>query len=228
MSFGGVLVDQVNPADRFPGRALIAGLLGNAMGWDHRDTARLQSLQDRLRHAARWDLEPERIVDYQTVDLGHPAMEATGWTTRGQREDRGSGAATSGTHQRWRHYWANGCATLAVALQSSSRDEFLDIGSLERSLKRPARPLFIGRKTCMPAEPLLLGRREASGVRAALAAEPSASPRGRRAPSRMNACWPLEEGPGADVIELDDLRDWSSNVHRGRQRYAVGFMEAVR
>lgn len=232
MSFGGVLVDQINPVDRFPGRSLLAGLLANAMGWDHRDAAAIEQLQTRLRHASRWDAEPECIVDYQTVDLGQDFMQDTGWTTRGRREDRGGGEATSGTHQRYRHYWANGCATVALALTDADAPgaggrtaESIDLAALEAALRRPARPLFIGRKTCMPAAPLLLGRRSATGVRAALAAEPLAAVAPRRPPSRVSACWPAEETPGAQEIVLDDLRDWTSNLHRGSQRYAVGFLE---
>lgn len=224
MSFGGVMVDQINPVDAFPGRALLTGLIGNALGWDHRDVDALQALQTRLRHASRWDLEPVHVVDYHTVDLGQDFMQGTGWTTRGRREDRGSGDATSGTHQRWRHYWANGCVTTAVTLTEPDASG-PDLVSLESALRHPARPLFIGRKTCIPASPVLIGRRNASTLRDALVAEPLADSRGRRAPERVRACWPIEEGFAAQTIDVDDLRDWPNNIHRGRQRYAVGFLE---
>lgn len=232
MSFGGVVVDQVNPISAFPGRSMIAGLLANALGWDHRDPAPTQALQGRIRHAARWDVEPERVIDYQTVDLGHDAMRGTGWTTRGRREDRGSGAATTGTHQRWRHYWANGCATVALALASPGHDDAsssVALGSIEEALRRPARPLFLGRKACMPAAPILLGARDSDDLMAALAAEPLVSPLGRRRGDRIRACWAVGYGPaGTDLIELDDWRDWHNNVHVGRQSYHVGFLEAAR
>lgn len=233
MSFGGVVVDQINPVDRFPGRSLLAGLLANALGMDYRDWAAVDRLQSRLRHASRWDAEPERIVDYQTVDLGQDCMTDTGWTTRGRREDRRGGEASSGTHQRYRHYWANGCATVAFALSEVSvpggrgSDHTPDLTTLEAALRRPARPLFIGRKTCLPAAPLLLGHREAAGLRLALEAEPQADVSPRRQPRRLPACWPAEEGPGAQEIVLEDLRDWRNNVHRGSQRYAVGFLDLV-
>lgn len=226
ISFGGVVVDQINPVDRFPGRSLLTGLLGNALGWDHRDTDRLAELQDRLRHAARWDSVPERLIDYHTADLGQPFMQDTGWTTRGQREDRGSGAATSGTHQRYRHYWANACATVALTLAEPDRAP--DLAALESALRLPARPLFLGRKTCMPAAPILLGRREAESLRAALAGEPLADIGPRRRPERIEACWPLDEAPAMQVVEVTDQRDWRHNVHRGSQRYAIGFLELVR
>ncbi|MFN8752238.1 MAG: type I-E CRISPR-associated protein Cas5/CasD [Betaproteobacteria bacterium] len=222
ISFGGVVIDQINPVERFPGRSLLAGLFGNALGWDHRETSRLSRLQIRLRIAARWDAEPERWVDYHTVVLGQERLVDTGWTTRGRREDRGTGTATSGTHQRYRHFWANGVATVAVALAG---DDDPDIGVLQSALLNPARPLFIGRKTCLPASPLLLGRRETPSLREALCREPLADIGPRRRPKVIEACWPADDAAGADTVERYDLRDWPNNLHRGSQPYAVGLLE---
>lgn len=221
MSFGAVVVDQNNPVERFVGRSQLVGLIANALGWDHRNTARLDALQSRLRHASRWDAEPERIVDYHTVDLGQDFMTDTGWTTRGRREDRG-GASSDATHQRYRHYWANGCATVALALVDQRAPSLSDV---EQALRCPARPLFIGRKTCLPAAPILLGRRHAPDLREALISEPMCNVGPRQRSSRIAACWPAEEGAAVRTLELDDLRDWRNNMHRGRQRYAVGFLE---
>lgn len=224
MSFGAVVVDQNHPVWRFPGVAMLTGLLGNALGWDHRDTDRLQALQDRLRFAARWDAEPELLTDYQTVDLGQDFMMGTGWTTRGRREDRGKGAATTGTHIRDRGHWANGVATIALALDGEGDPS---LAALEQALRCPARPLFLGRKPCLPAGPLLLGRRNADGVRAALASEPLADIGPRRRPGRIPALWPLDEGEGAQVEERYSLRDWRNNIHRGTERHALGFLEVT-
>ncbi len=223
MSFGGVLVDQINPTDRFPGRSLLAGLLANALGWDHADGERAGRLQARLRHAARWDIEPTLLVDYHTVDLGQAHLLDTGWTTRGRVEKRGSGEATKGTHQRWRHYWANGVATLALTLRDG---EGPTLDELEAALRHPARPLFIGRKTCLPAAPLLLGRFQAANLREGLAQVPQADEApGRPRALRMPACWPADEALGQHEDDVYDLRDWRNNLHRGSQRYAFGFLE---
>lgn len=222
MSFGAVVVDHFNRSWRFPGKSMLAGLLGNALGWDHRDLDRLQTLQERLRFAARWDAEPVLLTDYQTVDLGQSFMKHTGWTTRGRREDRKGGSAATGTHQRWRDYWANGVATIALALDGEGTPTLDD---LEQALKVPARPLFIGRKPCLPAAPLLIGRRQAPGVKAALAAEPLADVGPRRRPQKIPALWPLDEGLGESTEERYDRRDWRNNIHRGAQRYAVGLLE---
>lgn len=222
MSFGAVVVDQLNPTWPFPAASMLAGLFGNALGWDHSDTEPLQRLQDRLRFAARWDAEPAPLTEYQTVDLGQDFMTDTGWTTRGQREDRGKGEATRGTHQRWRDHWANGVLTLAVALD---REDTPTIDDLENALAAPARPIFIGRKPCLPAGPILVGRRQADGVRDALAAEPLADIGPRQRPDRIRALWPLDELAGIQQEERYDQRDWPNNIHRGSRRYALGFLE---
>ncbi len=222
MSFGSVVVDQRNPAWRFPGISMLVGLLGNALGWDHLDTGKLQALQDRLRFAARWDAEPVPLMDYQTVDLGQPFMVDTGWTTRGKREDRKGGSAATGTHIRYRDHWANGVATVALALDGEGVPT---LDALEQALRFPARPLFIGRKPCLPAAPLLIGRRQGASAKAMLAAEPLADIGPRRRPQPIPAIWPLDEGPHTSTEERYDLRDWAHNIHRGARCYAVGVLE---
>jgi CRISPR system Cascade subunit CasD len=222
LSFGAVVVDQNNPIWRFPGKSMLVGLLGNALGWDHRDTDKLRGLQDRLRFAARWDAEPEYVMDYQTVDLGQKFLVDTGWTTRGRREDRKGGTAGMKTHIRFRDYWANGAATVALTLDGEGKPTVAD---LKQALLAPARPLFIGRKPCLPAAPIFIGQREANGVKAALAAEPLADISVRRRPKAIYALWPLDEGMGEGTEERFDLRDWPNNIHRGAERYAVGILE---
>jgi len=224
MSFGSVEVDQQNPTWRFPGASMLTGLLANAMGWDHRDAKRLQTLQGRLRFAARWDAEPELLVDYQTVDLGQAFLVDTGWTTRGRREDRKGGSASTGTHIRYRHHWANGVMTISFSLDGTD-DPSID--TMEQALRTPARPLFLGRKACLPAAPILQGRRQAPSVKAALAAEPLADIGSRRRPTSISALWPMEEGEGAMVQERYDVRDWANNIHLGARRYAVGILEVT-
>lgn len=224
MSFGSVVVDQINPIWSFPAKSMLVGLLANSLGWDHRDASKCQSLQNRLRFAARWDAEPELLTEYQTVDLGQDLMVDTGWTTRGRREDRGKGAATTGTHIRYRDHWANGVATVALALDDDG-DPTIDL--LEKVLRTPIRPLFIGRKPCLPATQILVGRRKASGVRSCLAREPLADIGPRKRPRHIMAMWPMNEGEGSGTEERYDLRSWANNVHSGSERYAVGIMEVV-
>lgn len=220
MSFGGIVVDQRNPVERFPGASLFTGLLGNALGWDHRDTASLQALQDRLQFAARWDVPPELLLDYQTVDLGQEHLVGTGWTTRGKREDRGKGKATSSTHIRYRQYWANGVMTVALTLDGTAAP---NLDQLASALVHPVRPLFIGRKPCLPSVPLLRAHRDAPSLHAALQQEPADA---RASATRMQACWPDGSDDAAgETFATFDARDWANQVHLGSRTLRRGFVE---
>jgi CRISPR system Cascade subunit CasD len=224
MSFGGVTVDQHGVIDRFPALSLLAGLFGNALGYRHGDAEALEVIQARINYAARWDVEPQKLVDYHTVDLGQPKMAEAGWTTRGEPEHRAGGAAAYGTHQRYRHYWANGVMTLAVTLDGT---EAPTVGNLEDALRRPARPLFLGRKTCLPSGPILLNRTEAPDLLAALRDVPRAERPGGKAGPAMSACWPisLSEPPRSRQVAVYDRRDWRNQVHAGRRFRIEGYLE---
>ena len=228
MSFGGVLVDHHGFIERFPGTALLTGLLANALGWRHGDFHRLQALQERMRYAARWDVPPVRIVDYHTVDLGQPKMCAPGWTTRGAPEHRAGGPdARRGTHIRYRHYWADGLMTLALGLADG---EGPDLHELYEALRRPARPVFLGRKACLPARPLLDPEplREGADLLAILRAVPYWDRAGERrsdAPA-CEACWPAElglpEGTRGELRRVYDLRDWANQLPAGSRDRVEG------
>jgi CRISPR system Cascade subunit CasD len=237
MSFGGVMVDQHGPTDRFPGLSLLAGLLGNALGLRH-GAAALETLQGRIEYAARWDLspEPEPLLDYHTVDLGQDKMlgyadpkkkaEHGGWTTRGAPEHRAGGdSARYGTHIRYRHYWANGVMTLAVGLTDTETPTVADLAA---AMDTPARPLFLGRKTCLPAAPVLLGCSEAPDVLTALRRVPRARrPAQPAGPGKMEACWPAHLGGSTASRELTnyDRRDWYNQIHAGQRRSREGLIE---
>lgn len=220
MSFGGVMVDQHNPTDMFPGASMLTGLLGNALGWTHADVSKLDALQGGLRFAARWDVAPERLKDYHTVDLGQDFMRDTGWTTRGMREDRKGGPASEGTHIRQRHYLANGLMTLALAV---SDDGEPSLATIESALRKPARPLFLGRKACLPAAPIFVERRVARTLKEALLQAPPVP--GRSRDDRMLACWPEADGAdGGELVEVDDRRDWANQLHTGSRRMVHGHL----
>ena len=218
MAFGGPIVDNYGVIQAFPAASLLTGLLGNALGWKHGDGAALNSLQSRLRFAARIDRPGEHIIDYQTVDLGQEFMMDTGWTTWGRREDRG-GASGTGTHIRYRHYRADACVTVALALDSEEGEELdLTVHTLEQALLTPARPLFIGRKTCIPSLPILQGTIDAPSVIEALRRFPVI------AAKQVQAQWPAdEEGPRLSrLVVLTDERDWINQVHSGERLVRQG------
>lgn len=228
MSFGGVMVDQHGPTDRFPGTSLLTGLFGNALGWRHGDADRLEALQARIEYAARWDVAPEPLLDYHTVELGQPKMREAGWTTRGEPEHRSGGDdARYGTHIRLRHYWANGVMTVAVALNGENHPT---IDDLARALQEPARPLFIGRKTCLPSAPILLDDVDATDVLTALRNAPPSARGPQQAAPEMEACWPVRLGETATSrrVAVYDHRDWRNQIHAGRRMRIEGLLQIER
>lgn len=229
MSFGGVMVDQHGVIDRFPGQSFLAGLFGNALGYRHGDTDMLNRLQERIESAARWDIAPERIIDYQTVDLGQEKMKYGGWTTRGEPEHRSGGAdAKFGTHQRYRHYWANGVLTVAVSLPGEDGPCLKD---LVRALMEPARPLFLGRKACLPSAPIVLTVVQDEDVLAALRKVPPEVRGGKDEVVAMEACWPARLGVKDERsrrVRIHDQRDWRTQLHTGSRTRIEGILEVCR
>ncbi len=225
VSFGKEMVDQNGVVQLFPALSMLTGLFGNALGLDHRDSLRLNALQERIRYAARADRRGEALVDYQTVDLGQPWMdpERAGWTTRGKIAERG-GASGDTTHIRHRHYRADSVHTVAVSLMEM---EAPTVDDLAAALREPARPLFIGRKCCLPAAPILLAVLEATSAMAAL----STTPRAHRADVGPCPAW-WWEGDDATgcvgagrVFPVTDERDWANQVHVGRRMMVEGLLD---
>jgi len=222
MSFGGITVDNFGRTDTFPATSLVTGLVANALGYDRTEGARLDELQARMVHAARIDRPGQPLMDYQTVKL---SSDDEGWTTRGKPEGRGGGSSDD-THIRYRDFWADRIVMVALRLAQNDGGPTLDV--VAAALEDPARPLFIGRKPCLPFSPLLCGTIEAPSVLAALesiafaqGAEPDAS-------GRCEAYWPQGEHDGrtADcrTIRLNGLKNWTSGVHGGEQRWLHGLV----
>ena len=211
VAFGGPIVDNYGVIQPFPAASMLTGLIGNALGWEHKDGAALNMLQSRLRFAARIDRPGQEITDFQTVDLGQDFMLGTGWTTWGEREGRAGGAKQTGTHIRYRHYRAD--ARIIVTLSLHPADESPTLNTVERALIEPSRPLFLGRKTCIPASPLLLGRTTAPSLIEALRTVPM------NGAVCVQAQWPAaEEGPVPNrLIAVTDERDWVNQVHCGER-----------
>lgn len=152
-AWGDVAMDSKRPTLSFPTRSALAGLIASAMGWRYRDGEKTTRLQDSLRLAVRQDRAPARLNDFQSIFLGR---ETSGWTRWGI-EKRG-GAFSTGTHLLDKEYLANASFVAALALDHESP---VDLDTIERALRFPARPLFLGRKGCPPALPLFEGRVEA-------------------------------------------------------------------
>ena len=240
MSFGREAVDAYGFTGRFPIASMLAGMLGNALGYEQTDPGSLQSLQDRLVFAARLDREGPHglpITDYQTVVLYEDEKR---WTTDGVMEGRNKseiyraerpGERRQLTWPRWQQYLADSRVTVALRLDPGWRAPGID--DLALALDQPARPLFIGRKNCLPSRPVLGGFSVGDNALSALLAWPL-DPEdwntleeytwGRRGegPEAIRATWdPGDAGNpaeyGARSYEVTGRRDWTSRLHGGSQ-----------
>ncbi len=229
MSFGAPVIDEIGPTERFPGLSLLTGLLGNALGLSHGDAAALDRLQARLRPLCLeipTDTDSEMLTDYQTVDLGQIFMNGTGWTTRGRREDKGSGSATRGTHIRLRDYRVE--TAMMVLLHLTDAGETPTVSDLLAALRQPARPLFIGRKHCLPAGFIGVEVMTApdlfQAAQTLLARGLPAQPHQKAPPAPVTgvwAEWPADEAGGQpfhqEEARLVDRRDWRNQIHGGER-----------
>lgn len=223
MSFGTVQVDAAGPTGRFPFTSQITGLLANALGWQHRDTDRLQDLQAHLIYAARWDHAGSLERDYQTVDLYEQGNIA--WTTRGVPETR----TQDTTVERIRFYWADGLLTVALHVVPSPDRPTLD--ALQQALAHPARPLFLGRKACLPARPLLdphMPQRSGPDILTILRTTSIWTRDGQLTTGPRAVSWPAETpGPPAVLMTVADQRAWRLQVHTGEAQRAVAYVEGL-
>jgi CRISPR system Cascade subunit CasD len=208
LAFGGVAIDHVGPTRDFPSASALTGLFANALGWRREERAAHQALQDRMVFGAL-NAQPGRVL----TDNQNAKLEARdrGWTTWGRPEGR-AGATYDSPHRRRRDYLADHDCRVVLRLTPG---EGPPVEALAEALDRPARPLFIGRKSCLPSAPLFAGWVEAASVLAALLALGLSGP----------ALWPEEEvgiaGFGTG-IDLADLRNWHSGLHAGRRRVVTG------
>ncbi|MGB5948196.1 MAG: type I-E CRISPR-associated protein Cas5/CasD [Parvibaculum sp.] len=230
MSFGGPMIDQHGVTRDMPGRAMLTGLLGNALGYDHREADKLEKLQSRLVHATLSLRPGDRFTDFHTVDLGQPFLRA-GWTTRGIPQGREGGTAATGTHIRYRQYLASALRLVVLTLDPAAESPTIE--ELGNAVEQPARPLFLGRKTCLPARPILAGRFEAGDpVSALMEGHSLILPQLENEPgdlADLRAEWPLPTGTsqaplGCRIETVIDMRDWSNQFHGGERLVALGLL----
>lgn len=210
IAFGGETIDNFGVIRDFPALSMVTGLLANALGWRREDCELHDRLQNRLLLGARLNTPVQRLTDFQTAQLG---SNDKGWTTWGIPEERRGGAGTyAGPHLRYRDYHAD--LDVLVALRLSPPEQFPTLDDLADALDHPARPLFIGRKSCLPSKRIFAGWIEADSVLQALQLAPQ-SGIDRAQSFRMQ--WPDGEGnlAGDRLIDLCDERNWTSGVHGG-------------
>jgi CRISPR system Cascade subunit CasD len=218
MSFGDQAIDELRPTRRLPGHSMLTGLIGNALGLEHREVKQLERLQERLRFAARLDRPGSALIDFQTAEI---AMRDPLWTTRSVPAERAGGENSySGPVLRYRHYRADAVVTAALTLVPA--DEEPDLAAVETAVRRPERPLFLGRKGCPPSRPILDGVVEASSLVDAL--QSAASDRHEGDSLLIETEDDPAEPEGRRVVELADRRDWRLGFHAGigRRRELMG------
>jgi CRISPR system Cascade subunit CasD len=226
ISFGAPIIDRHGKVQSYPALSLIAGMLGNALGYDHSDFEKLESLQSRLRYASRQDRAGQPLRDYQTVDLSQTFMlDQNAWTMQGWLDKRKGGSSSRGTHIRLRDYRADSIHTVALTLQPDNDNPTID--ELQHALQFPERPLFIGRKTCLPATPIFVSRIQCESLTEALQKTPLSNRADER--KKYPAWWPVDEGgnqPKADMEQpVTDRRDWKNQIHVGERWIAKGEIE---
>ena len=219
MAFGGETIDNLGVIRDFPAQSMLTGLIANALGWRREDAAAHDRLQARLVFGARIDRAGTRFTDFQTAEL---SKDDKGWTTLGQPEGRAGGEGTyKGQHLRYRDFHAD--AAVLIALRLEPADESPSLDDVAAALRRPFRPLFLGRKPCLPASPLFAGWIDVPDVLSALR---EAAPVAANTRPRMS--WPDGEGEltGSRRIDLCDERNWTSGVHGGWRPVREGSLGA--
>jgi CRISPR system Cascade subunit CasD len=218
IAFGGETIDNIGVIRDFPALSMMTGLFANALGWRREDCELHDRLQNRLVVGARLNTPIQRLTDFQTAQLG---KDDKGWTRWGVPEERGGGPDSyKSPHLRYRDYHASLNVLVALRLEPSEETPALD--DLAVALDHPARPLFIGRKTCLPSGRIFAGWQEADNVLHAL--QIAHLPETGSAQS-LRMQWPDGEGnlAGDRLIDLCDERNWTSGVHGGWRPVREGY-----
>ena len=216
LAFGGVTIDHIGVTRDFPALSMLTGLIANALGYRRTDWEAHQLLQDRIIFAARRDREHPLgvLTDVQNAKLEKADI---GWTTFGEPEGR-DGASYDAPHRRQRDYHMDAKVTVVLRLID---DNAPSIEEVANAIRRPVRPLFIGRKPCLPSAPIVSENPfvEAIDSYRALAAVPGQAKR--------RAIWPYDDGPvDGDVVDrivdLPDRRNWRTGLHGGSRLVVEG------
>lgn len=223
-SFGDVAVDETRPTARHPFKSMIVGLLGSALGYKRTEGGRLEKLQSKILIASRLDRPGQVMTDYQTAltnasDPKKPTFIGKNvWTTRpvNMRTTNND----KNPIQIYRDYLTDVSVTVAVG---SKDDELIEL--LADAVRKPARPLFLGRKACPPTRPLFETVVEADSLHEALATLPDTDGKGGSFSIRTEAAEKhLMSGPYQE-FSIRDLKNWDNNFHSNDRPVVEGIME---
>lgn len=216
MAFGDVAVDDTATNAPFPAHSMVAGLLANALGYRRRDADATQRLQDGMSIATRIDRRGERLSDFQTAQLSKKSVM---WTTRGRVLGRDGGDETYGSpNVLQKDFWADAAATVVVTFQDQGMAD-----AAAAALRRPARPLFLGRKACPPSCPILVGVIDTDNLLEALLEADWAADADRTVDLQWPADWGRRE-PCREAVAID-LKDWINGVHVRTRQVLIGQLQ---
>lgn len=170
-AWGEVAVGEVRPSETRPTRSALLGLLAAALGIRREEQARLDALAAALRFAVVVDAPGVPEVDYHTVQTSAPRR---GRVFRSRPDQLALPRHELETILSQRHYRADALYRVAVSRTEGGAAPSLD--ELATALRRPAFPLFLGRKSCPLAVPLAPRVVEAPDALAAFATAAEASP----------------------------------------------------
>ena len=214
IAYGDEAIDRRRPTDRFPGLAMLTGMLGNALGYRRQDANELEDLQRRIAYAARSESSHPQsgIRDFHTAQLG---IDDRAWTTYGKPEGRaGDRKSAQVTEPREVYYLVETTSVVALTLRAPSKAPSLE--ELAEAVKRPARPLFIGRKCCIPERPLFERIINAESATEALYLTPAVTGQ-----TNAQVQWDERQEHSSvgrpREIWVSDLKDWGNGIHVGRR-----------
>lgn len=153
-----------------PTKSGVVGMLANALG--RRRTDPVDDLA-RLRFGVRVDRPGELVVDYHTVS-GASRAPTDRVAQRLPRAAGGTLTVENSTKVTRRYYLSD--AVFLVGLEG----ERAQLAELEQALRRPKRPLYLGRRSCPPVPPVVLRLVDGVDLRRALCDEPSHDPDRKR------------------------------------------------
>jgi len=222
VSFGGKSIDAQRITRELPSLSMFTGLIANALGWNRQMRKEHQALQDSIVFgvAYKCSAPPDRMVDYQTAKL---EKSEKAWSTTGVPIGRAGGPASYiGSYQQWKEYLSD--IEHSVVLRIDPQDKQPNLEEIAKAIQKPARPLFIGRKSCLPSRPLYEGIVESPSAFLALQSILSEEKQDFR------VIWSGSEGSEGyhTRFEISDERNWRTGLHGGSRVVYEGRIEGTK
>lgn len=151
VSWGDTAVGEFRPSHSHPTRSAVLGLVAAALGIRRHEEERLHALERSCLVAVRLDAPGEVLRDYHTTQVPPKQRKVRHYTRRDELK-----ASKLHTILSQRDYRTDAAATVALAAMADAPFQLQQIAD---SLKRPALPLYLGRKSCplaMPLEPRMV------------------------------------------------------------------------